>query len=183
MKKSFIAAGLAFALSLGAVEFGVDQVHSKVEFKTKHLLVSNVGGDFKNFDGKFDIDVNRKTINVLEGEVSIDSIDTGNQERDEHLRSASFFNASKNPKGYLKMTHHEADKLYATLTLNGVTQEVVFDLVLTDPVVHPMKKIQVVGIELTGSVNRKDFKIGVDTPSAIVGDEVKIAINLELNKK
>lgn len=183
MKKIFVAAGLAFALSLGAVEFGIDLVHSNVEFKTKHLLVTNVSGSFKDFDGKIDVDVKRKRINALEGQITIDSINTGNQERDSHLKSASFFDAGKNPKGYLKMTRQEENKLYGILTLNGVSKEVVFDLTLSDVVIHPKTKGEVMAIELEGEVNRRDFKIGMDTPSAVVGDEVKISINLELNKK
>lgn len=183
MKKVFVAAGLAFAMSLGAVEFAVDAVHSKIEFKTKHLLVTNVGGDFKDFDGKLDIDLGKKKINSLEGQIIINSVNTGNQERDHHLRSASFFDAEKNPKGYLKMTRQEGDKLYGILTLNGISKEVIFNLALSDVVIHPQTKSEVMAVELEGKVNRKDFKIGMDTPNAVVGDEVKISINLELNKK
>lgn len=183
MKKIFIAAGLAFAMSLGAVEFAVDVVHSKVEFKVKHLLVTNVGGDFKQFDGKLDVDTDKKKINFLEGNIVINSIDTGNKERDNHLRGAAFFDSEKNPNGYLKMTHQEGDKFYGVLTLNGVSREVVFDVMLSDLVVHPKTKADVMAVELEGRINRKDFKIGMDTPSAVVGDEVRISVNLELNKK
>lgn len=183
MKKLFVAASLAFAMSLGAVEFAVDVVHSKIEFKTKHLLVTNVGGDFKDFDGKLDVDLGKKKINSLEGQIVIDSVNTGNQDRDNHLRGASFFDSGKNPKGYLKMTRQEGDKFYGVLTLNGVSREVVFNVALSDVVIHPKTKAEVMAVELEGKVNRKDFKIGMDTPNAIVGDEVKISINLELNRK
>lgn len=183
MKKFFVATGLALAINLGAVEFIVDSVHSNVEFKTKHLLVTNVSGNFKDFDGKLDVDLKKKKINSLEGQITINSVNTGNQERDEHLRSPSFFDAEKNPKGYLKMTRQEGNKLYGILTLNGVSKEIVLDLALSDIVIHPKTKSKIMAIELEGKVNRKDFKIGMDTPDAIVGDEVKISINLELNKK
>lgn len=183
MKKIFVATGLAFALSLGAVEFAVDAVHSKIEFKTKHLLVSNVGGDFKDFDGKLDVDLGKKKINSLEGQIIIDSVNTGNQDRDNHLKSASFFDADKNPKGYLKMTRQEGDKLHGILTLNGISREVVFNVALSDVIIHPKTKAEVMAVELEGKINRKDFKIGMDTSNAVVSDEVKISINLELNKK
>ncbi|WP_027326833.1 YceI family protein [Helicobacter pametensis] len=180
MKKTLIAAGLALALSLGAGEYKVDPAHSSVEFKVKHLLVSNVGGSFKNFDGKIDLDPKSKKINFLEGEINIGSINTENQKRDDHLRSPDFFDAQKNPKGHFKMTQQDGDKIYGILTLNGVSKEVEFGIDISDAIIHPKTKKNIVGLELEGEIKRKDFGIGANTPDSIVSDKVKISINLEL---
>lgn len=182
MKKSFIALSLATLMSLGAVEFVIDKAHSSVEFKTKHLLISNVNGSFDQFDGKIDIDLASKTLNVFEGEIVMSSIDTKSEGRDKDVRSASFFDVAKYPKGYFKMQKQEGDKLYGILTLRGVSKSVVFDVSVSDMVKHPKTKKDVVGVQIEGKINRKDFGIGSSVPNAVVSEEIKVYINLELNK-
>lgn len=182
MKKSFVALSLATLMSLGAVEFVIDKAHSSVEFKTKHLLVSNVNGNFDQFDGKVDLDVSSKTLKVFEGEIEMSSIDTKSDGRDKDVRSASFFDVAKYPKGYFKMTKQEGNKLYGDLTLRGVTKPVVFDVSVSDMVKHPKTQKDVVAVQLEGAINRKDFNIGSKVPDAVVSDTIKISINLELNK-
>lgn len=180
MKRFVFALGLAFVLGVNASEFKIDTAHSSIEFKVKHLLVSNVGGSFKKFDGKIDLDPQDKRINFMEGEIEVASINTDNQKRDEHLKSPDFFNASKNPKAHFKMTKHDGDKLYGILTLNGISKEIELDLQMSDMIVHPKTKKDVIALELEGKINRKDFGIGVSTPSSVVGDEVKMIINFEM---
>ena len=182
MKKTLSIVAIASLLSLGAVEFKFDPTHSSVDFKVKHLLVSNVGGSFKKFDGHFDIDSKSKKINTLEGTIEISSIDTGNAKRDEHLLGSDFFDVSKNPKGYFKMTKQDKDKIYGTLTLAGVSKEVVFDMKMSDPIIHPKTKKEVVGLELEGKINRKDFAIGKSFLDSTISDEIRISINFELLK-
>lgn len=180
MKKVLVMAGLILALNLGADEYKIDAAHSSVGFKVKHLLVSTVGGKFKDFNGKIDLDPANKKINFFEGEIAIDSVDTDNQKRDDHLKSPDFFDAKKNPKGYFKMTKQEEDKLYGILTFGSVSREVVFDVDISDIIVHPKTKKNTAAIDLEGKINRKDFEIGSGVPNTVVGDEVKITINLEL---
>lgn len=182
MKKTLSIVALSSLLGLGAVEFKLDPSHSSVDFKIKHLLVSNVGGSFKKFDGRFDIDSKSKKINTLEGTIEISSIDTGNAKRDEHLLSADFFNASKNPEGHFKMSKQEGNKLYGVLTLSGVSKEIVFDMEMSDAIIHPRTQKEVIGLELRGKINRKDFGIGKSFLDSTVGDQVIITINLELSK-
>lgn len=173
-------AGLILAANLGADEYKIDAAHSNIGFKVKHLLVSTVGGNFKNFNGKIDLDPANKKINFFEGEIAVDSINTDNEKRDDHLKSPDFFDVKKNPKGYFKMTKQEGDKLYGILTFGSVSREVVFDAEMSDVVVHPKTKKNVTALELEGKINRKDFNIGSGVPNTVVGDEVKIIINLEL---
>lgn len=173
---------LATLVSLGAVEFWIDKVHSSVDFKTKHLLVSNVNGSFEQFSGKIDIDVASKTLKVFEGEILMDSINTKSEGRDKDVKSASFFDVAKYPKGYFKMQKQEGDKLYGTLTLRGVSKPVVFDVSVSDMVKHPKTQKDVIAVQVEGAINRKDFGIGSKVPDAVVSDTIKISINLELNK-
>lgn len=182
MKKSFIALSLATLMSLGAVEFVIDQAHSSVDFKTKHLLVSNVNGSFEQFSGKIDLDVASKTLKVFEGEILMSSINTKSDGRDKDVKSSSFFDVANYPKGYFKMQKQEGNKLYGDLTLRGVTKPVVFEVSISDMVKHPKTKKDVVGVQLEGAINRKDFNIGSKVPDAVVSDAIKISINLELNK-
>lgn len=182
MKKSLVAVSLATLVSLGAVEFWIDKVHSSVDFKTKHLLVSNVNGSFEQFSGKIDIDVASKTLKVFEGEILMDSINTKSEGRDKDVKSASFFDVAKYPKGYFKMQKQEGDKLYGTLTLRGVSKPVVFDVSVSDMVKHPKTQKDVIAVQVEGAINRKDFGIGSKVPDAVVSDTIKISINLELNK-
>lgn len=182
MKKSLATLSLATLMSLGAVEFVIDKDHSSVDFKTKHLLVSNVSGSFESFSGKIDLDVASKTLKVFEGEIMINSVNTKNDGRDNHLKSQDFFDASAYPKGYFKMQKQEGDKLYGTLTLRGVSKPVVFDVSVSDMVKNPKSKKDVVALEIEGDIKRKDFGIGSSIPAGVVSDKIKISINLELNK-
>lgn len=182
MKKTFLALSLVGLIGMNAVEFQIDKVHSSVEFNTKHLLVSNVNGVFEQFDGKVDVDLKTKKLNMLEGEVAMASIDTKNVGRDDDVRSNAFFNAASFPKGYFKMEKQEGSKLYGVLTLKGVSKPVVFDIEVSDMVKHPKTKKDVVGVQIEGSINRKDFGIGENVPNAVISDKIKISINLELNK-
>lgn len=181
MKKSLVAVSLATLVSLGAVEFWIDKVHSSVDFKTKHLLVSNVSGSFEQFSGKIDIDITNKILKVFEGQIVVKSINTKNDGRDDHLRSPDFFDATKYPTGYFKMQKQEGNKLYGVLTLKGVSKSVVFDVSISDVVKHPKTKKDVVALEIGGEIKRKDFGIGSGVSDAVVGDTIKISINLELN--
>ncbi|RDU69112.1 polyisoprenoid-binding protein [Helicobacter cholecystus] len=182
MKKTFLAFSLVGLIGLNAVEFEIDKVHSSVEFKTKHLLVSNVNGAFEKFDGKIDVDLQNKKLNVFEGEIAIDSINTKNSGRDTDVKGDGFFNSASFPKGYFKMEKQVDNKLYGVLTLKGVSKPVVFDVEISDMVKHPKTQKDVVGIQIEGNINRKDFGIGEKVPDAVVSNKILININLELNK-
>lgn len=180
--KKVLALSFVGLVGLGAVEFSIDKTHSSVDFNTRHLLVSNVNGTFEKYDGKIDLDTKKKVFQVFEGEIVMDSVNTKNDGRDNDVRSSSFFDSGKYPKGYFKMERQEGDKLHGILTLRGVSKPVVFNVDISEMVQHPKTKKDVVGVEIEGKINRKDFGIGSNVPNAVVSDEVKININLELNK-
>lgn len=182
---------LAAPLLAQAATWTIDPEHSNIGFKVRHLMVSNVKGHFDKFTGT--VDINEKDITKSKVDVSIDtaSINTNVQKRDEHLRSADFFDVSKYPsmtfvskkvakagKGKLKVT--------GDLTLHGVTKEVVLDV--EGPAKEskdPWGNIRSGAVAST-KINRKDFGLtwnaALETGGVVVGDEVTINLEVELIK-
>ena len=196
MKKliTSIAAIIALALPLvaSASTWTIDPDHSNVGFKVKHLMVSNVKGNFDKHSGT--VDLNDKDITRSKVEVSIDtaSINTNAAKRDEHLRSADFFDVAKYPtmtfvskkvakagKGKLKVT--------GDLTLHGVTRQVVLDVEpLSKESKDPWGNIRR-GTTATTKIDRKDFGLtwnkGLETGGVLVGEEVLITLEIEMIRK
>lgn len=195
--KRFIAATLTiFALALPALAtaatWTIDPDHSNIGFKVKHLMVSNVKGNFEKHNGT--VDINDKDITKSKVEVTIDtnSINTGVQKRDEHLRSADFFDVAKFPTMTFvskKVAKAGKDNLKVTgdLTLHGVTKEVVLNVEgpskeSKDPWGNIRK-----GATATAKINRKDFGLNwnkaLETGGVLVGEEITINLEIEMIKK
>jgi polyisoprenoid-binding protein YceI len=177
-----ILCGSAFA-----TEFGLDNSHSSVNFSVKHLMVSNVKGKFKNFDGNFTYDEKTNKITRLEGAVETATVDTDIQKRDDHLRSADFFDAVKYPKMNFVMTKYTAQKnnkakIAGNLTIKGITKPVIFTAEVSKPVQDPWGGTRI-GMELSTKVNRKDFGLNwnkaLEAGGFVVGDEIKVDVELE----
>lgn len=188
MKKVILSAIVASSLaivSMQAAPYNIDEKHSAVNFKVSHIVVASVDGNFAKFSGVVDIDPKTKTLKKLDGEIDTKSINTRNEERDEHLLGDDYLSANKYPKGTLKATKITKTKngiqVEADLTLRGVTKKVVFTGELKGPAKHPMLKKEIFGLTLNATINRKDFNIGKDTSVATMGDKVDISINLELH--
>ncbi len=189
-----IATILALALPLiaSATTWTIDPDHSNVGFKVRHLMISNVKGSFEKLTGS--VDLNDQDVTASKVSVSIDtaSINTNVQKRDEHLRSADFFDVAKYPTMTFvskKVTKAGADKLKVTgdLTLHGVTKEVVLDVEgptaeSKDPWGHIRR-----GATATTKINRKDFGLvwnkTLESGGVAVGEEVTITLEIELLKK
>lgn len=185
MKKLMFSA-LALTTLFGLAQakpYTIDMAHSSVSFDVKHLSLSKVKGSFSHFDGKVDIDPKSKKINSLEGSVQINSVDTKNQKREDHLNAPDFFDSKKFPDGKFVMTKHEGNKIYGNLTLRGVTKPVVWDVEVNGPGTNPMTKQEFMAIEITGKVNRKDFDIGKSFGDMVLSDLVNINIQLEVYAK
>ncbi len=196
MKKIIVSIGTIIALTLPAFAFAttwtIDPDHSNVGFKVKHLMVSNVKGSFDKHTGT--VEINDKDITNSKVEVSIDtnSINTNVQKRDEHLRSADFFDVAKYPTMTFKSKKVDKageDKLKVTgdLTLHGVTKEVVLDVEgpskeSKDPWGNIRK-----GATATAKINRKDFGLvwnaALETGGVAVGEEITITLEIEMIKK
>lgn len=179
MKKSFfVAAALFLGLSsLNAVELNVDKPHSSVEFKVKHMQVSNVKGKFQDFSGVVDFDEAKQIPTKISGEIVVASVDTGTEGRDNHLRNADFFDAPKFPTMKFEMTKFVGDdKVKGNLTIKNVTKEVELDYDFGG-ITKDKNGKSVVGFSLEGKINRTDF--GVGESSLMIGDEIKLAIEIE----
>lgn len=167
------------------MKWTVDQAHTVVGFSTKHLGISTVRGRFTKFDGWAELD-DPSDLTKVTGRVEVDlsSIDTGNEQRDGHLKSGDFFNVETNPKLVYEVhgVTKKSDDTYEVtgdLTMNGVTKPVTLNYEhgghVTDPYGNPK-----LGGTLTGTIDRKDWNITWNVPLAggglLVGEKVKIEV-------
>jgi len=185
-----VAATLAFAAPAVAepTTYEIDNAHSSVLFKIRHLM-SKTTGQFGKFSGTVVIDpVKRDTVNV-DATIDVASIDTHEQKRDDHLRSAEFFDVAKFPKMTFtgsKLTDVNGDrtkgKLEGTLTIRDIAKPVVLDVEWFGTAVDPWGN-QTAAFAGETTLNRKDFGIiwnkTLDAGGYLVGDEVEIEINIE----
>ena len=170
------------ATALFAGTYNVDASHSNVGFKVKHLMISNVTGKFDKFSGSFDYNEKTNTLKSLTGDVEVESINTENEKRDGHLKSADFFDASNHPKLTFKLDKVDGDTAYGKLTLRGVTKDVELDFENNGTAVDPWGNKRV-GLELSGKINRKDYGLnwnkGLEAGGVLVGEDVKLTIELQ----
>jgi polyisoprenoid-binding protein YceI len=175
------------AASAATETYRIDPVHSSVAFSIRHF-VSKVPGKFNKFEGQISVDRNNLEQSSAEATIDVGSIDTGNQKRDDHLRSADFFEAAKYPtmkfrsKSWKKTGENTFD-VRGDLTLKDVTKEVV--LKVTSLGFGPgMGGAQLSGWEATTTIDKKDFN--VKDPAmldAALGDDVTITISIEASLK
>jgi len=170
----------------------IDPDHSSFQFKVRHLMVSNVKGDFTKVRGMVTID--EQNIANLKVEITIDaaSANTGHAKRDEHLRSADFFDVTKYPtitfvSKKIERTGANTLKVRGDLIIRGVTKEITVDVEgPTAEVKDPGGNFRR-GATATAKINRQDFGIMwnrvLDTGGVVVGDEVNIYVEVELIKK
>lgn len=168
----------------------IDVMHSEIGFKVKHLVISTVSGKFKSFEGTVESEKDDFTDAKISFSADIDSIDTGVEQRDGHLKSADFFEAEKYPKLTFESTSIVKDgddyKLTGNLTLKGITKPVTLNVELGG--VGPnMYGQTVAGFEVTGKINRKEFGLTwgavTETGGVVVSDDVKLVANVELVKE
>ncbi|KAF0217351.1 MAG: YceI [Geobacteraceae bacterium] len=183
---------LAIPAFASASTWNIDPDHSNVGFKVRHLMVSNVKGSFDKHTGT--VDINDKDITKSKVEVTIDttSINTNVQKRDEHLRSADFFDVAKHPTMTFvskKVAKAGKDKLKVTgdLTLHGVTRQVVLEVEgPSKESKDPWGNIRR-GATASTKINRKDFGLvwnaALETGGVAVGEEITITLEIELLKK
>ena len=184
--KFSLVAALAASFANAAV-YEIDPVHSNVGFKIKHLSISKVSGNFGKFDAVIDYDKDAKELKALEATIETASVNTQNDKRDEHLRSADFFNAAKFDKITYKMVKFgkESDtvgKVVGTLTMHGVTKPVVLKFELGGFTADKNGK-EKIGFSLEGETKRKLFEIGLDTSEITLSDKVELEIEVEAKEK
>jgi len=183
MKKILLSAiFVAMSVSTFAQNYSNDKYHSKLGFSVPHMTISDVEGEFKNFDVHLYFtkeDLSDAKFHVV---AEIASINTGIEARDTHLKSADFFNAEKNSK--LEFTTKSISKvkgnqfkLAGDLSLNGITKPVVLNLIYNGSVDN--QGVKTYGFTLKGKIKRSEFGIGSKFPEAVVGDVVTLTSNLE----
>ena len=173
---------------LTAGTWAIDPVHSSISFSVRHLMVSKVRGKFEKFGGA--ITVAEDGTPSVSAEIDVDSINTGNDQRDGHIKSADFFEVEKYPVATFTSTGVESNGgnyvVNGQFTLKGVTKPVRLDLEFAG--VNPgMGQGEVAGFEASVVLNRKDFGIDIELPlesgGAVVGDKVTITLDVEAVKQ
>jgi len=176
-----VACGL-LASCVQAKEFVIDPAHSNLGFSIKHMMVSNVKGNFTAYTAEIDYDLDKKVFNKLSAKIDAASIDTGIVKRDEHLRSADFFDVAKFKTIDFVMTSMKENKIYGNLTIHGVTKEVVLESTVHG-VVKDLQSRQRMGFTLEGKINRKEFGLTwnkiIEGGGLTVGDTVNLVIDVE----
>lgn len=174
---------------LAADKYTVDAAHSSIGFSVKHMVVTNVKGAFDEFDAVILFDPTNIENSSVEVTIPVASINTKNDKRDDHLRSEDFFNAAVHPNITFKSKKiaKKGDGLVAfgTLTMNGVSKEIELPFVLNGPVTNPWGQT-VIGVEIEYELNRKDYGLNwnktIDNGGVLVGDDIRIEINVEAAK-
>lgn len=183
-----LVAGGAFA---GPATYTIDKDHSNVGFSVRHLMITDVQGKFKEFEGTFTFDPEKAVVSDATFSADATSIDTSNAKRDDHLRSPDFFDAKKFPKltltnSKITKTGKETFKWNADLTMHGVTKPVTFDLVHKGDIKDAWGN-QRAGFSAVGKVNRKDFGLtwnkALEGGGVTVGEEVTITLDASAIQK
>jgi polyisoprenoid-binding protein YceI len=183
------AAVSAASQSTKPAQWHIDPAHSAAHFSVRHLMISNVRGEFTKISGSALINPADPAKSTVEVTIEAASLNTREPQRDEHLRSADFFDVANHPTLTFRSNRIQAlgadhFKLIGDLTIRGVTKEVTFDVLgPTASIKDPYGNVRA-GIEATSKVNRKDFGLVwnalTEAGGVVVGDEVKITIEAEL---
>ena len=163
----------------------IDASHSDVSFSVRHMMVSKVRGQFNQFDGTI-VTAENPTESTVTATIDLESIDTRNQQRDDHIRSADFFDVAAHPTMTYRSTGLKADGeawvLDGELSLHGVTKSVPLHLELNGFTNDPYGGVRA-GFSATAEINRRDFGIDISLPmdggGVVVGDKVTIALEIE----
>ncbi|WP_372770536.1 YceI family protein [Lutibacter sp.] len=191
MKKlSIVIALFSVVLANAQTTWNFDPSHSSIRFAVDHMVISEVEGRFSTYEGSVvstKSDFSDAKINIS---IDINSVDTDNEKRDAHLKSADFFETEKYPKMTFVSTSVEKNgdskyNLNGNLTLHGVTKEITLVMTYGGTVKDPWGNTKA-GLKVTGVINRTDFGLKynsvLETGSLMIGEEVAITAKVELVK-
>jgi polyisoprenoid-binding protein YceI len=163
----------------------VDAAHSSVRFSVKHMGIANVRGRFSEFEGTLEMHENLADCRAF-GTVKVASIDTGEPQRDDHLRSADFFNVEEFPEMTFESTRAEAidddsTRVFGNLTMHGITKEITLDVLVQGTDTDPWGNTRA-GLEIVGKLLRSDFDMKFNqvlgSGNKLVGDKVGLALDI-----
>ena len=193
-----VAAALALISPALAVDiYKIDPAHTTITFSVRHLGINSVKGQFKEFAGSIIVD--NKTVKDASGTIQVKSVDTGIAQRDDHLRSADFFDAAKYPTITFKSKRIKKEPVYtrhrlpdgritivADFTIHGVTKELRLPAKISGPIKDPFGNVRI-GLEAKTKVKRKDYGINfhqvLERGVLLVGEEVELGIHAEAIKQ
>ncbi|MPR35149.1 YceI family protein [Salmonirosea aquatica] len=166
----------------------IDPTHSEIQFKVKHLVISTVTGHFRKFEGTVETQGDDFATGSIHFEAETASVDTNQPQRDEHLRSADFFDAEQYPKMTFQSTSvekidDETYKVIGDLTIKGTTKSIELKAEFGGSMTDFYGNYKS-GFEITGKINRKEFGLTWDAVTEaggiVVGDEVRLALNVQI---
>lgn len=168
-----------------ATKWTLDPAHSELTFKVKHMMISNMKGQFKDFEAEIQAEDEAFKNAKVTATVKTESVFTNNNDRDNHLKGADFFNVEQYPTITFK-SEGLNDKITGELTLNGVTKPITLDVDFGGINVDPYGQTKA-GFEVEGKISRKDFGLvwnaALETGGVMVSDEVKIVGDLQFIKQ
>lgn len=167
----------------------IDPTHSEVAFKVKHLVISTVTGYFRKFEGHSESTAEDFSDASVAFSLDVNSIDTNQSDRDQHLKSADFFDTASFPSIAFagKIVNHGGEyQLQGDLTLKGITQQVTLEVTYGGTVADPYGQTKA-GFEIEGKLNRKDFGLTwsaiTEAGSVVVSDQVRLQLSVQLVKQ
>ncbi|SHF98440.1 Polyisoprenoid-binding protein YceI [Flavobacterium fluvii] len=174
---------------MATTKWAIDPTHSEIGFKVKHMMFTNVSGKFGAYDATIATEDDNFENASFEFSANIDSINTNNTDRDNHLKSGDFFDAENHPKLTFKASSFNKDgddyELTGDLSIKDVTKSVKFPAEFSGLMKDPWGNTKA-GLNISGKINRKDWGLNwnsaLETGGVLVGEEVKLNIELQLIK-
>ena len=170
---------------MATTKWNIDPTHSEVTFKVKHLMISTVTGKFKVFEGQAETEGDDfKDVKNVTFKADVKSIDTNNDQRDEHLRSGDFFGADEHSELIFRAEKFDvnSDKLQGELTIKNTTKPVTLDVEFGGVVVDPYGQTKA-GLTVNGKISRKEFGLTWDAVteagSVVVSDQVRLSAEVQ----
>jgi len=185
-----ILTGILLSAAAFAADFTIDPAHSAAGFTAKHMMVTNVRGQFAITSGKISFDPKNLAAAKVEAVIDAASVDTQQAKRDAHLKSADFFDVAKFPTLNFRSTKWYRQngklKIAGDLTIHGVTKPVVLDVEGQAAELKSIDGVSIIGASATTKVSRKEYGLQwnklMETGGAVVGDEIAITLDIEAKK-
>lgn len=172
--------------TMTTTKWSIDQAHSEIAFKVKHMMISTLTGHFEDFTASVESSEENFKDAKFEFEAKIDSINTKNKDRDNHLKSGDFFDAASFPSMKFTSTSFDGEKLTGDLTIKDVTKTITLNVDFNGVAVDPYGQTKA-GFEIKGEINRKDFGLTwsavTEAGNIVVSDTVKLAVEIQFIKQ